>query len=95
MLIDNPAGSRELYEALRAELRFDGPVGGAVHIAGPSPNGGWRVIELFESSEAASRFLTERFAPALRAVGYTSDPPQPQLWPIHAAMTADRVLTGA
>ena len=63
MMMDNPAGSQELYAALRAELRFEGPLGGAVHIAGPSPNGGWRVIEIFESPEAASRFLTERFAP--------------------------------
>ena len=94
MMIDNPAGSQELYEALRAELQFDGPVGGTVHIAGPSPNGGWRVIEIFESSEAASRFLKERFAPALAALGYTGDPPQPQFWPVHACLTADRVVTG-
>jgi hypothetical protein len=95
MLMDNPAGSQELYEALRAELHSDGPLGGAVHIAGPSPNGGWRVIEIFESSEAASRFLTERFAPALAALGYTGDPPQPQFWPVHACLTADRVVTGS
>jgi hypothetical protein len=95
MLMDNPAGSEELYEALRAELHSDGPLGGAVHIAGPSPNGGWRVIEIFESSEAASRFLTERFAPALAALGYTGDPPQPQFWPVHACLTADRVVTGS
>ena len=54
-----------------------------------------RVIEIFESSEAASRFLTERFAPALAALGYTGDPPQPQFWPVHACLTADRVVTGA
>ena len=95
MMMDNPAGSQELYAALRAELQFQGPLGGAVHIAGPSPNGGWRVIEIFESSEAASRFLTERFAPALAAVGYTGDPPQPQFWPVHTYLTAHGVVTGA
>lgn len=95
MMMDNPAGSQELYEALRAELQFDGPFGGAVHIAGPSPNGGWRVIEIFESSEAASRFLKERFAPALAALGFTGDPPQPQFWPVHACLTADGVVTGS
>ena len=50
-----------------------------MHIAGPSPNGGWRVIEIFESSEAASRFLKERFLPALAALGFTGDLPQPIL----------------
>jgi hypothetical protein len=95
MMMDNPAGSQELYEALRAELQFDGPLGGAVHIAGPSPNGGWRVIEIFESSEAASRFLKERFAPALAALGFTGDPPQPQFWPVHTCLTADGVVTGS
>jgi hypothetical protein len=94
MMVDNPAGSQELYEALRAELRFDGPLGGAVHIAGPSPNGGWRVIEIFDSSEAASRFLRERFAPALAKLGFSGEPPKPELWPVHACLTTDRVVTG-
>ena len=95
MMMDNPAASQELYAALRAELRFEAPLGGAVYIAGSSPNGGWRVIEIFESSEAASRFLTERFAPVLAAVGYTGEPPQAQFWPVHACLTADRVVAGA
>lgn len=83
MLIDNPNGSPELYEALKAKLQFDGPLGGAVHIAGPGPNGGWRVIEIFESVEAASTFLRERFGPALADLGYAGQPPQPEFWPVH------------
>jgi hypothetical protein len=69
MLVDNPAGSQELYESIRKELGLEAPAGGILHLAGPSPNGGWRVIELFESQEDANRFLKERFGPALRAVG--------------------------
>lgn len=87
MLIDNPTGSQETYEALRVKLELDGPVGGVAHIAGPSPNGGWRVIEIFESSEAAGRFLKERFAPALAELGFNGTPPQPQFWPVHSVMT--------
>ena len=87
MLVDNPAGSQELYDGIRKELGLEAPAGGILHLAGPSPNGGWRVIELFESQEDASRFLRERFGPALRAVGFTGQPPQPQLWPVQSYMT--------
>jgi hypothetical protein len=86
MLLDNPAGSPELYARIRRELRLEGPAGGIVHIAGPSPHGGWRVIEVFASEEDAKHFLEERFAPALRAVGFSGPPPQPQLWPVHNQM---------
>ena len=61
--------------------------GGTLHVAGPSPNGGWRVIEVFESAEAASRFITERLGPAFKAAGATGPPPEPQLWPVHNCMT--------
>jgi hypothetical protein len=45
------------------------------------------VIELFESQEDANRFLKERFGPALRAVGFNGEPPQPQFWPVQNHMT--------
>ena len=88
MLIDNPDGSQELYEALRAEMQLEGPPGGAVHVAGPGPTGGWRVVEIWESVEEAGRFLKERFLPALEALGFTGRPPQPQFWPVHTCLTA-------
>ncbi|MGH9010849.1 MAG: hypothetical protein ACRDYF_13525 [Acidimicrobiia bacterium] len=88
MLIDNPDGSQELYETLRAKLRLDGPLGGAVHVAGPGPNGGWRVIEIWESVEEAGRFLRERFQPALAELGFTGRPPEPEFWPVHTCLTA-------
>ncbi len=55
-------------------------------MAGPSPNGGWRVIEVWESKEAADRFYGERLGPALQAAG-VSDPPKPELWQVHNYMT--------
>lgn len=94
MLMDNPAGSEKLYHALRAELHFDGPLAGRCTSPARAPTAGWRVIELFESAEAASRFLTERFAPALAALGNSGDPPQPH-WSVHTGLTANRVVTGA
>jgi hypothetical protein len=87
MLMDNPAGSQELYGRLRKQLDLEGPAGGILHVAGPSPNGGWRVIEVFESEADAERFLTERFGPALEAVGFAGGRPEPQFWPVHRYMT--------
>jgi hypothetical protein len=86
MLIDNPNGSQEIYEQLRERIGLDKPAGGMFHVAGPSPNGGWRVIEIWESEEDAKRFLAERLGPAAEAVG--APPPPPELWPVHNYMTA-------
>ncbi len=54
-------------------------------MAGPSPNGGWRVIEVWESEEDANRFFTERLLPASEAVGVAGRP-QPQFWQEHNYM---------
>jgi hypothetical protein len=86
MLMDNPNGSQEIYEQLRERIGLDKPAGGIFHVAGPSPNGGWRVIEIWESEEDAKRFLAERLGPAAEAVG-TPPPPPPELWPVHHYMT--------
>lgn len=86
MLIDNPSGSQEVYEQLRERIGLDKPAGGIFHVAGPSPNGGWRVIEIWESEEDAKRFLAERLGPAAQAVG-TPPPPPAELWPVHNLMS--------
>ena len=86
VMLDNPEGTQERYEQIRARLGLEKPAGGIFHIAGPGPNGGWRVIEVWESEEAASRFLEERFLPALRALGISADAPKRELWLVHAAM---------
>jgi hypothetical protein len=88
MLVDNPEGTQEVYEKVRKELGLKGPAGGMIHVAGPSPSGGWRVIELWESEEDAKRFFSERLGPALKAAGGLSGaPPQPQFWTVHNYMT--------
>ena len=94
MLIDNPNGTRESYTALRDAMQVDGPIGGTLHLSGPSPNGGWRVIEIFESVEDASSFLKDRFQPALASLGFDGPPPTPEFWPIEALLTDDSKNTG-
>jgi len=87
MMVDNPGGSREVYEEIRAHLGLEKPAGGIFHVAGPSPTGGWRVIEVWESEEAAEEFLRERFMPALEELGLSGPPPRRELWPVHNAMS--------
>jgi hypothetical protein len=88
LLIDNPDGSQEIYERVRKELGLEEkPAGGILHVAGPSPNGGWRVVEVWESEEAANRFVTERLLPAFEAAGVQAPQPRRELWPVHNVMT--------
>ena len=87
LMVDNPSGSEELYERVLAIAGRERPVGGIAHVAGPSPTGGWRVIEVFESEEDAARFFSERVRPAFEAVGAEAPPP-PQVWPVHNLVTS-------
>ena len=87
MMVDNPEGNEEIYDKVREQLGLtDKPAGGIFHVAGPSPNGGWRVIEVWESQEDADRFFKERLGPAFEAVG-VSGRPERQFWPVHNYMT--------
>jgi hypothetical protein len=86
LLVDNPEGSQETYEQVRAQLGLDGPAGGIFHLAGPSPNGGWRVLEVWESEEDAMRFREERLLPAFDAVGVPRPEVRPEFWQIHSYM---------
>ena len=85
MMVDNPEGSQEIYDSVRERLNLEKPAGGIFHAAGPSPNGGWRVIEVWESEEDAKAFVTERLLPAFDALG-APPPPPPELWPVHNSM---------
>ena len=83
VVVDNPNGSQEIYEKVRAQLGFEGPPGGIFHAAGPSPEGGWRVLEVWESEEDAMRFREERLMPAFDAAGVPRPQAPPQLWQLH------------
>lgn len=86
VLVDNPEGSQEVYEKVRAQLGLDAPAGGIFHLAGPSPTGGWRVLEVWESEDDARRFREERLMPAFDAAGVSRPPSQPEIWQVHNYM---------
>jgi len=83
-MFDNPDVGQEQYDAVRAKVGVDPsnmPDGAVLHVAGPSPTGGWRVIEIWESEEAAQKFDAERVEPALKEIGIQR--PAPQIWKVH------------
>lgn len=85
MMVDNPEGTQEIYDKVRERIGLEKPAGGIFHAAGPSPEGGWRVIEIWESEEDAKRFVKERLLPAFEAAG-AAPPPPPQFWTVHNYM---------
>lgn len=62
------------------------PTGLLSHLAGGTDGGGWRVIDVWESEEAASAFYSsEQFAPVREGAaqaGITNTP-----WPLHRVET--------
>ena len=61
---------------------FNSVAGVVAHIAGPKGDGGWRVVDIWESEDAANAFYaSDQFAPvraATESAPMTSTP-----WPIH------------
>ncbi|MBA3305648.1 MAG: hypothetical protein H0U25_06945 [Thermoleophilaceae bacterium] len=84
MIVHEPDGSQESYDKVGEQLALDGkPDGLIVHIAGPSPDGGWHVIDMWESEADASRFYAEQLTPALEAAGISAGSGGPRVWPVH------------
>jgi hypothetical protein len=87
-----PDITRERYDQIvrsmtgkdRVESPSDWPVEGLlVHAAGDGPDG-FRVVDVWESEEAAQRF-GEQLTPLMEAAGITSPP---EVYPAHAFVSA-------
>ena len=88
-----PTVTRERYDETvrgltggkdRVESPSDWPVEGLlVHVAGEGPNG-FRVVDVWESEEAANKFA-EILGPVLQEVGITD---QPEIYAPHAFVSA-------
>jgi len=69
------------------ESRSDWPVEGIlVHVAGEGPNG-FRIVDVWESEEAARRF-GELLGPHMQEIGITE---QPEIYPVHAFVSTCRL----
>jgi hypothetical protein len=86
MRIKIDGGTQEQYEALHSLMNIDQnpPEGLILHSAGPI-DGGWGVIDFWESREAFDRFMASTLGPAAQQLGdqgFTSQPDVKE-FPVH------------
>jgi hypothetical protein len=74
----------DMYDQVASRVVAEGPPPGCLyHIAGPV-EGGWRVIEVWESEEDQRRFQEERLNPAFEAAGV--EKVMPRYFEVHATL---------
>ena len=82
---DFPGGTQQQYDQVTGQLDLGGhtPKGCLFHTAGPM-EGGWRVVDVWESQDALNAFMG-----VLGPVAQSAGIPQPQvtIWPIHNILT--------
>jgi hypothetical protein len=78
-----------LYDQVNPRVNPTGnpPPGLIFHSAGPSPDGGWRIIDVWDSRATCDRFPQEKVMPALVDIAGEAaaqgPPPQITSWPLH------------
>ena len=81
-IFELPGVTQEQHETAHQELGNPIEQGALVHIAGPM-QGGWRVVEVWPSQEAADRFFSsERTRQAFQKANFPAV--QPTIMPVHA-----------
>jgi hypothetical protein len=79
-------GTQEQYEAVHTHMDIDAdpPAGLIFHSAGPI-EGGWGVIDFWESREAFDAFAGGRLMPAIQELGERAPqgPPDIKEFPVH------------
>jgi hypothetical protein len=79
-------GTQENYDAAHAVMDTEAnpPEGMIVHSAGPV-DGGWGVLDFWESRDAFDRFVGERLMPRLQELGARGfpNPPDVKEFPVH------------
>jgi hypothetical protein len=73
-------GTEENYQAMNAEMGVEEspPEGLIFHSAGPM-EGGWSIVDFWESRELFDRFQQDRLGPAIGAVGEKAPPNPPSI----------------
>jgi hypothetical protein len=87
VLCEIPGGTQKQYDQVMDKLNLGGKVapGGVSHVAGPM-DGGWRVVDVWESKEAFEKFFQTKLGKALQEAGIP--PFQPKFFPIHNSLKA-------
>jgi hypothetical protein len=87
IVIEIPGGTKAQYDAVMQKLQLNGrlPTGGLYHVAGPM-EGGWRVVDVWESEEAFQRFFQTKLGHAIKEAGVP--PFHPKVFPVHNSLKA-------
>src|SRR5262245_51025611 len=87
ILIEIPGGTKEQYDQVLDKLQLGGKpaAGGIYHVAGPM-EGGWRVVDVWESEQHFKAFFDAKLSKAIKEVGLP--PFQPKVFPIHNTLKA-------
>lgn len=87
ILIEIPGGTQKQYDKVLEKLQLGGKPapGGLYHVAGPM-DGGWRVVDVWESKEAFDTFFKAKLQKALQEAGVP--PFQPKVFPVHNTLKA-------
>ena len=85
MIGEVPNLTEETYGAMVGQLMapLRASKGFISHAGGPSPSGGWRVVEVWESEEDGKRWFEETVKPNLPP----DVVPDRQYYPLHTAIT--------
>jgi hypothetical protein len=82
-------GTQEQYDTVHSHVNVeaDPPPGLIFHSAGPI-DGGWGVIDFWESRDAFDRFASERLGPAMEELGDRGMPGPPDLreFPVYSIL---------
>lgn len=89
VLLDFPDGTVEAYDRVMERMGLTGgepPPGAIFHVAGARPDGGFRVVDVWESQEAFKAFADAQIAPLTAAEGFGQ--PTVSAWPVHNTLGA-------
>lgn len=93
---DFPGGTQQQYDQVTnqvmSQLNLGGhaPQGCLYHTAGPI-EGGWRVVDVWESQDALNTFMAT-LGPIAQSAGVAQ--PQVTIWPIHNILTPKGYAVG-
>lgn len=75
-----PGVTQEQFESMDSAVGSDPPEGLIFHASGPI-DGGWGILDFWESRELFDRFIAERVTPVMQQSGA----PQPEIheFPVH------------
>lgn len=72
------------YDAIHERVMASGtPDGFRMHAAGATPDGGFRIFEVWDSQGDFDRFAEERLMPILREIGADGNPPSVTSYELH------------